>query len=127
MAKFSFPGGRTLEPLECYFCNYSYYTTRPAVCKHRQKNFAGYNTLYPAAESVRIWTEAFHLINKGARVLTGLEPASVFLLEEIRHRHLPTTKALSDCRQDGLACRQDEMGNVLIKAPATPGTRTSLP
>ncbi len=37
-------------------------------------------------------------------------------------------KALSDycvqfAKAHGLACRQDEMGNVLIKAPATPGIR----
>ena len=61
--------------------------------------------------------------------LTGLEPASVFYyFEEICG--IPHTshheKALSDycvqfAKAHGLACRQDEMGNVLIKAPATPG------
>ena len=61
--------------------------------------------------------------------LTGLEPASVFhYFEEICS--IPHTshheKALSDycvqfAKAHGLACRQDEMGNVLIKAPATPG------
>ena len=62
-------------------------------------------------------------------VLAGLEPASVFhYFEEIcgiphiSHHE----KALSDycvrfAKEHGLACRQDEMGNVLIKAPATPG------
>lgn len=62
-------------------------------------------------------------------VLTKLEPASVFhYFEEICS--IPHTshheKALSDycvqfAKAHGLACRQDEMGNVLIKAPATPG------
>ena len=62
-------------------------------------------------------------------VLTNLEPASVFhYFEEICS--IPHTshheKALSDycvqfAKAHGLACRQDEMGNVLIKAPATPG------
>ena len=62
-------------------------------------------------------------------VLAGLEPASVFhYFEEICG--IPHTshheKALSDycirfAQERGLACRQDEMGNVLIKAPATPG------
>lgn len=62
-------------------------------------------------------------------VLTNLEPASVFhYFEEICN--IPHTshheKALSDycvqfAKAHGLACRQDEMGNVLIKAPATPG------
>ena len=62
-------------------------------------------------------------------VLSNLEPASVFYyFEEICG--IPHTshheKELSDyCVQlskaHGLACRQDEMGNVLIKAPATPG------
>lgn len=61
--------------------------------------------------------------------LTGLEPASVFYyFEEICG--IPHTshheKALSDycvqfAKAHGLACRQDEMGNLLIKAPATPG------
>ena len=61
--------------------------------------------------------------------LTGLEPASVFhFFEEICG--IPHTshheKALSDycvqfAKAHGLACRQDEMGNLLIKAPATPG------
>lgn len=62
-------------------------------------------------------------------VLSNLEPASVFYyFEEICS--IPHTshheKALSDycvqfAKAHGLACRQDEMGNVLIKAPATPG------
>ena len=62
-------------------------------------------------------------------VLSNLEPASVFYyFEEICG--IPHTshheKALSDycvqfAKAHGLACRQDEMGNVLIKAPATPG------
>ena len=62
-------------------------------------------------------------------VLANLEPASVFhYFEEICS--IPHTshheKALSDycvqfAKAHGLACRQDEMGNVLIKAPATPG------
>ena len=62
-------------------------------------------------------------------VLSNLEPASVFFyFEEICS--IPHTshheKALSDycvqfAKAHGLACRQDEMGNVLIKAPATPG------
>ena len=62
-------------------------------------------------------------------VLSKLEPASVFhYFEEICG--IPHTshheKALSDycvqfAKAHGLACRQDEMGNVLIKAPATPG------
>ena len=61
--------------------------------------------------------------------LTGLEPASFFhYFEEICG--IPHTshheKALSDycvqfAKAHGLACRQDEMGNLLIKAPATPG------
>ena len=61
--------------------------------------------------------------------LTGLEPASVFhYFEEICR--IPHTshheKALSDycvqfAKEHGLACRQDAMGNLLIKAPATPG------
>ena len=61
--------------------------------------------------------------------LTSLEPASVFhYFEEICR--IPHTshheKALSDycaqfAKERGLACRQDEMGNLLIKAPATPG------
>lgn len=61
--------------------------------------------------------------------LTRLEPASVFhYFEEICR--IPHTshheKALSDycaqfAKERGLACRQDEMGNLLIKAPATPG------
>lgn len=62
-------------------------------------------------------------------VLSNLEPASVFYyFEEICG--IPHTshheKALSDycvqfAKAHGLSCRQDEMGNVLIKAPATPG------
>ena len=62
-------------------------------------------------------------------VLSNLEPASVFYyFEEICS--IPHTshheKALSGycvqfAKAHGLACRQDEMGNVLIKAPATPG------
>ena len=62
-------------------------------------------------------------------VLANLEPASVFhYFEEICS--IPHTshheKALSDycvqfAKAHGLACRQDEMGNVLIKAPATLG------
>ena len=61
--------------------------------------------------------------------LSNLEPASVFhYFEEICS--IPHTshheKALSDycaqfAKEHGLACRQDEMGNLLIKAPATPG------
>lgn len=62
-------------------------------------------------------------------VLTGLEPASVFhYFEQIcAIPHISYhEKALSDycvrfAQERGLACRQDEMGNVLIKAPATPG------
>lgn len=66
--------------------------------------------------------------------LTGLEPASVFhYFEEICG--IPHTshheKALSDycvqfAKAHGLACRQDEMGNLLIKAPATPGYEKEL-
>ena len=61
--------------------------------------------------------------------LTGLEPASVFHYFEAICG-IPHTshheKALSDycknfAKEHGLACRQDEMGNLLIKAPATPG------
>lgn len=61
--------------------------------------------------------------------LTGLEPASVFHYFEAICG-IPHTshheKALSDycknfAQEHGLACRQDEMGNLLIKAPATPG------
>ena len=61
--------------------------------------------------------------------LTGLEPASVFHYFEAICG-IPHTshheKALSDycknfAQERGLACRQDEMGNLLIKAPATPG------
>ena len=62
-------------------------------------------------------------------VLSNLEPSSVVdYCEEICS--IPHTshheKALSDycvqfAKAHGLACRQDEMGNVLIKAPATPG------
>ena len=61
--------------------------------------------------------------------LSNLKPASVFhYFEEICS--IPHTshheKALSDycvqfAREHGLTCRQDEMGNLLIKAPATPG------
>ena len=65
--------------------------------------------------------------------LTGLEPASVFhYFEEICG--IPHTshheKALSDycvqfAKAHGLACRQDEMGNLLIKHRPHPATRRS--
>ena len=62
-------------------------------------------------------------------VLSNLEPASVFYyFEEIcgkPHTSHHETALSAYCGQfakaHGLACRQDEMGNVLSKAPATPG------
>ncbi len=62
-------------------------------------------------------------------VLSNLEPASVFYYfeEMFQHSaHLPPRKGTERllravAKAHGLACRQDEMGNVLIKAPATPG------
>ncbi len=68
-------------------------------------------------------------------VLTGLEPASVFhYFEEICGiPHISYhEKALSDycvrfAQERGLYYEQDDMGNVLIEAPATPGYEQQAP